>query len=186
MRYTVFDVETPNAANDRMSAVGVAVVEDGKIVERFYSLVDPQTHFDAFNISLTGITPQMAAAAPSFPAVWQRIAPLLEQGIPVAHNAPFDMSVLGKCLRDYGLFWRERTEYLCTCRMARQLLPHLGNHRLDTLCRYYGITLQHHRADSDAEACAKLLIALGGTAADSGFLRTYDLGRLRTLPPCRR
>ncbi len=40
MRYIAFDVETPNAQNDRMSAIGVAVIEGEAIVEEFYSLVN--------------------------------------------------------------------------------------------------------------------------------------------------
>ena len=31
-RYIAFDVETPNCANDRMSAIGVTVVERGEIL----------------------------------------------------------------------------------------------------------------------------------------------------------
>ena len=69
-RFVVFDVETPNSANDRMSAIGVTVVEGGAIVEEFASLVNPETHFDPFNIRLTGITPEAAAQAPAFPALW--------------------------------------------------------------------------------------------------------------------
>ena len=33
MRFIAFDVETPNSYNNRISAIGVTVVEDGKIVE---------------------------------------------------------------------------------------------------------------------------------------------------------
>ena len=44
-RYIAFDVETPNSANDRMSAIGAAVVEDGRIVETFSTLVNPETAF---------------------------------------------------------------------------------------------------------------------------------------------
>ena len=54
-RYVVFDVETPNRYNSRMSAIGVSVVEGGKIVRDFYSLVDPEQPFDWFNSVLTGI-----------------------------------------------------------------------------------------------------------------------------------
>jgi hypothetical protein len=57
-RYVAFDVETPNAQNRRMSAIGVSVIERGEIVQELYTLVDPQTHFDPFNIALTGITPE--------------------------------------------------------------------------------------------------------------------------------
>ena len=41
-RFVAFDVETPNRWNDRMSAIGITVLEDGEIVEEFYSLVDPE------------------------------------------------------------------------------------------------------------------------------------------------
>ncbi len=40
--YIVFDVETPNAANDRISAIGVTVVSGGRITESFATLVDPR------------------------------------------------------------------------------------------------------------------------------------------------
>ena len=52
-RYIAFDVETPNAANDRMSAIGITVIDAGSITDEFYSLVDPETHLDRFNIALT-------------------------------------------------------------------------------------------------------------------------------------
>ena len=63
-RYIAFDVETPNRLNHRMSAIGVSVVEDGKIVEEFYSLVDPETDFDPFNTWLTGISEESVKDAP--------------------------------------------------------------------------------------------------------------------------
>ena len=66
-RFIVFDVETPNFKNDRMSAIGVAVVEGGELVSEFETLVNPETFFNRFNIDLTGITPEAAAEAPAFP-----------------------------------------------------------------------------------------------------------------------
>ena len=102
-RYIAFDVETPNRFNSRMSAIGIAVVEDGRIVDSFYSLVDPEQPFDWFNTQLTGIDSEAVAGAPTFPELWERIEPILASGVLVAHNAPFDMGVLKKCLRDYGI-----------------------------------------------------------------------------------
>lgn len=116
MRYTVFDVETPNYANNRMSAIGIVIMEDDRIVERFYSLVDPQARFDPFNIALTGITPEMVADAPSFDVLWPRIKKYMDDAVLVAHNAQFDMAVLSKCLRDYGIYWRDTAAYICTCK----------------------------------------------------------------------
>lgn len=39
--YIVFDVETPNRANDRMSAIGISAIKDNKIVANYFSLVYP-------------------------------------------------------------------------------------------------------------------------------------------------
>ena len=44
-RYIVFDVETPNPANDRMSAIGVTVVENGMITKELSTLINPETCF---------------------------------------------------------------------------------------------------------------------------------------------
>ncbi len=181
-RYIAFDVETPNHANDRMSAMGVAVVENMQMTETYDFLVDPEVPFEPLNVALTGITPQMVAGQPTFPALWEKLRPLFESGLLVAHNAQFDMSVLAKCLRAYGLFWKEQMPYACTCQMSRRLLPGLPNHRLDTLCASLGIGLDHHRAGSDSEACGRILLHhLETGAAVTPFLRTYDLVKARTV-----
>lgn len=52
-RYIVFDVETPNSANERMSAIGITLVDGREISGGFYSLVDPEQRFDRFNVALT-------------------------------------------------------------------------------------------------------------------------------------
>ncbi|MGN0487865.1 MAG: exonuclease domain-containing protein [Ruminococcus sp.] len=77
-----------------MSAIGISVIENGSIVSEYYSLVNPEQHFDAFNIDLTGIDERMVANAPTFPQLWTKIEPLMSSGLLVAHNAVFDMNVL--------------------------------------------------------------------------------------------
>ena len=79
--------------------IGITVVEDGRITEEFYSLVDPETYFDYFNVKLTGIDERVVANAPNFPKLWLQIEPLMPSGLLVAHNAVFDMNVLKRCLR---------------------------------------------------------------------------------------
>ena len=158
MKYAVFDVETPNAKNDRMSSIGALVVEGGKITEEFYTLVNPETYFNDFNVALTGITPASVKNAPTFPEVFVKLKSLFDGAILVAHNAPFDMSVLSKCLSAYGILWCDSVEYACTCKMARRILPELPSKKLNCLCDYFGIELDHHNALSDARAAAKILL----------------------------
>jgi DNA polymerase-3 subunit epsilon len=68
------------------------------------------------------------------------------------------MSVLSKCLKDYGIFWKSSAQYVCTCKIARKLNLNLPNNKLNTLCDYFSIELDHHNAMSDARAAAKLII----------------------------
>lgn len=186
-RYIAFDVETPNSANNRMSAIGVTVIERGEVVEQYDYLVNPETRFASFDVALTGITPEMVADKPTFPQLWQELEPLFSSGLLVAHNAPFDMSVLAKCLRDYGIRWRPSVPYACTCQMSRRLLPQLSNHKLNTLCDFLGLELDHHRAGSDSLACGEILLHHLRSGANMGpFIRTYDLVQIRTVPTVRR
>ena len=174
-RYIAFDVETPNRYNDRMSAIGITVVDGDRITEKYYTPVNPETYFDYFNTQLTGLDEDAVREAPTFPELWPRIAPLFESGLVVAHNAVFDLGVLRKCLQGYGIEWRRYTRYLCTVQMGRRLLPSVG-HRLNELCCYYNIPLDHHHAGSDSCACAEILLHYIQSGADvKQFIRTYSL-----------
>ncbi|MBQ9411895.1 MAG: 3'-5' exonuclease [Oscillospiraceae bacterium] len=174
-RYIAFDVETPNRYNNRMSAIGISVIEDGVLAGDFYSLVDPEQPFDWFNSQLTGIDAEAVSGAPVFPELWERIEPLMSSGILVAHNASFDTGVLRKCLIHYEIDWLPRVQGICTVLMGRALLPGIG-HRLNELCAYYGIALDHHHAGSDSRACAEILLRyIEGGADPVKFIRTYQM-----------
>ena len=175
-RYIVFDVETPNRYNNRMSAIGIAVVENGAVTEEFFSYVDPETFFSRFNTELTGIDKSTVAGAPNFPKLWERIEPLMSSGILAAHNAVFDLGVLKKCLQAYGIEWRPTVKYCCTVQMGRRLLKGMS-HKLDSMCEYYKIPLDHPKADSDSRACAEILLRyLKDGAEEKDHIRTFKLG----------
>lgn len=181
-KFAVFDVETPNSRNDRMSAIGITLIDGDRIMDSFGTLVNPETYFAPFHIALTGITPEMAEQAPAFCELWDAIEPILQGRVLVAHNAVFDLGVLSKCLRSYCISYSCDVPYLCTVRMGRKLLDRLPNHKLDTLAAYYGIPLDHHKADSDAKACAEILLRYLQRGANiDEFLRVYDLDRGKTL-----
>ena len=158
-QYCVIDIETPNHNNDRISSIAYAVVRDGRITESGHTLVNPETYFDDFNIQLTGIDEDMVLDAPTFPDVWAGLSDLLCRSVVVAHNAPFDLGVLRKCLSAYDIQTPELW-YLCTRSSSRQMMPTLPDHKLNTICDYLEIPLNHHQADSDAHACAIILLTL--------------------------
>lgn len=174
-KYIIFDVETPNRANNRMSAIGITMINDGIVADSFFSLVNPETHFDYFNTQLTGISAETVQCAPNFAVLWEQIEPIMSSGILVAHNAVFDMGVLKKCLHDYDITWKNSAKYICTVQAGRRLLPGMS-HSLNVMCEHYGIMLDHHQADSDSRACAEILLRYIKSGADvNSFIRTYKL-----------
>ena len=172
-RFVVLDVETPNHFNDRISAIGITIIDNNKIVDKFYSLVNPETYFDHFNIKLTGIDETKVIKAPNFLSLWKDIEPLLNSGILVAHNARFDLNVLKKCFINYKINWKHNINYLCTVDIGRTILPSTS-HKLNILCDYYNIDLSHHLADSDSLACAKILLKYLENDIDiNSFIKTF-------------
>ena len=167
------EIETPNRYNSRISAIGITVIEDGEITDSFFSYVDPETFFDPFNTQLTGIDEDTVAGAPAFPELWEQISGLMGSGILVAHNAPFDMGVLKKCLSYYDIYWKPAASYCCTVQIGRRLIPDIS-HKLNCMCDYYGISLDHHQADSDSRAAAEILLRYMKTGANiEDYVKLY-------------
>ena len=86
-----------------------------------------------------------------------------------AHHAPFDRSVLAACCAAAELTPPD-LPFRCTVRIARaawRLFPT----RLPDVCRFLGIPLRHHDALSDAEACARIVVAAEAVQAGAGDTR---------------
>lgn len=157
MFYTFFDVETPNRHNDRVCSIGVVVTDDiGTIVEKKYHLVNPECGFDDMNMRIHGITPVDIRRAKTFPELWdESLSDLFPVDGVVAHNASFDLSVMAKTFVGYGTKM-PRTNYACTLQMSRRL-PEISGGKLPDVCRSLGFSMnEHHRADSDADACMRV------------------------------
>jgi exonuclease, DNA polymerase III, epsilon subunit family len=151
-RFTFFDVETPNRNNDRISSMGIVVVEDGITIFEANILVNPEVRFDPFNIGLTKITPAMVRDEPTLKEIWASVRTYFEESIIVAHNATFDLGVLTMTLAHYGIEI-PCFHYICTVVLARRFLKYRKN-SLDYLCATLGVLLErHHEALSDAKGC---------------------------------
>lgn len=174
-RFVVFDVEMPCQQKMRISAIGITVIEDGKICDKRFYYVNPQCRFDPYVIKLIGITPEMVEDKPTFPEIWEEIKDIMSSGILVAHGAPGDMKVLCECLKYYEIEWKETAQYLCTCEIGLECYPYLDGHSLDVMCKHIGFDLDHHNAQSDSEGCARLLLDYIKCGADlSKFLCSFD------------
>lgn len=157
-KIVAFDVETPNGNNDRISSIGITIIEDGIITETHNQLINPECEFWSKNINLTGITPKGTAAAPTFDMYWESIKELFENNVLVAHSATStDLCILHKTLTAYDIE-PPTFKFLCTLTLSRILYPDLPKHGLSELCDHFNIPLRHHDSGSDSRACAELLL----------------------------
>lgn len=155
--FAAIDFETANDNASSVCSVGVVVVREGDVVEKFYELIRPAPNFyHFFNTRIHGLSASDTATADDFPDVWARIEPLVD-GLPlVAHNSPFDAGCLRAVHAHYGMVYPDYT-FFCTCRAARRAYPRLINHKLHTVASHVGFDLHdHHHALADAEACAAI------------------------------
>jgi len=161
--FAAIDFETANGELTSVCSVGIVIVREGEIVDKYYSLIQPEPNYYYHrNIRVHGILPKDTEKAPVFPLVWKEVEPLIE-GLPlVAHNKGFDESCLKAVFRTYQMDYPDYKFY-CTLQAARKQLKQLPNHKLPTVAAYCGYDLlEHHHALADAEACARIALELFG------------------------
>src|SRR5699024_9297438 len=107
-------------------------------------------------INITGITDDMLVDAPEVDTVLKDFHEWVGDSVFVAHNASFDIGFLNQGYAKINLK-KVSNPTIDTLELSRFLLPDLGNHRLNTLCKHLDVELtQHHRAIYDAEATGYL------------------------------
>lgn len=169
--YSVVDLETSGtsvANGDRIIQVGIVLMQKGKVINQFATLVNPRTKIPHAVTQLTGITNKAVAKAPLFDDVAGTIYSLLANTTFVAHNVNFDFPFLNSEFERAG-YPQLQIPAIDTVTLAQILLPTQKSFRLRDLTMTLKIEHDHpHSAISDAEATAKLLAIL--------------LNKLRDLP----
>ncbi|RVU69885.1 MULTISPECIES: 3'-5' exonuclease [Lactobacillus] len=160
MNFIAMDFETANHYPESACSLALIMVRNNEIVDRFYTVINPQMPFDAQNIKVHQITADDVKDAPTMAEVWPQIKELYQPGMLVAaHNARFDTNVMRQSLARYNI---AEPHYLVidTLKTSRLFEPELPNHKLDTVSDALDVELwHHHNALSDSEACAGILIA---------------------------
>lgn len=154
--FAAIDFEAANGEVTSACSIGLVIVEDDEIAERFYSLIKPVPNkYDFFTTKVHGITYKDTNHAELFPEVWDNVKDKVK-GLPmVAHGISFDERVL-KALHELYHIPYPNFKFYCTHLGSQQLVPDLENHKLQTVAKHFGYDLakNHHNAVADAEACA--------------------------------
>jgi len=149
------DFETASNKRSSACAVGLAFVCDGKVAElKRYYIRPPSRRFE--NSWIHGLTWDDVRNAPDFEEVWHHLRRELKSEILVAHNAAFDKGVLSECLRHYDIRYK-MNPFLCSRRLSKEAFD-FNRWSLSYICKRLNIPLKHHEPESDANACARIVI----------------------------
>ncbi|RLK55182.1 exonuclease domain-containing protein [Actinokineospora cianjurensis] len=158
--WVAIDFETANSSRGSACAVGMSLVRDRVVVDRWSTLIQPPDGggFDSFNTALHGITAEAVRSAPTWPRALTQIVDFTGSRPLVSHNAAFDIGVIRHACTASAMPWPELS-YVCTLVISR-LTWQLLTYRLPFVAAAAGIAMSgHHEAQADADTAAQVMLA---------------------------
>ena len=168
--FVVFDLETTglSSSKNRIIEIGAVKVENGEIIDRFSSFVNPEVPIPFRIIKLTSITDDMVKSAPKIEEILPSFVEFCKGCVLVAHNAAFDTGFINENCHRLGIDFEYTS--VDTMGVSRMLFPDSKKHTLDVLCKRMGVVLDnHHRAVDDAEATANIFLKMIKRMSEQGI-----------------
>ena len=159
MNFVAVDVETANSSRASICSIGVASFSDGKLVDEFYTLLNPQTDFYSHNIQIHGITEADVANAPTFADISEELFSRFAENIVVSHSS-FDRGAIEQSTERFDISLPELC-WLDSAQVARRTWAECARrgYGLANLCSRIGYLFHHHNALEDAKAAGHVLLA---------------------------
>lgn len=157
LKFAIVDIETTggNHKTDRITEIGIAIHNGREVIDRFESLVNPETSIPPFIQRLTGISNEMVSEAPYFYEIAKQVVEMTEGCIFVAHNVKFDYYFIRMEFARLG--YRYSKKQLCTKQLTKKLFPEIKRYSLENLIQHFNITVSaRHRAMADVEATVEV------------------------------
>lgn len=157
--YFVIDTETTGLSHDTDKVIEIAIlkISNGKIVDEYCTLVNPQQPISPRASKVNGIYDADVKDAPLYDEVGEKIAAFLGNCIIVGHNVRFDLGFMGGLLKNVTLEEDQTWIYIDTLELSKPAYPTMKNYKLQTLAKELLIDTEGaHRARADALATWKL------------------------------
>ena len=168
--FVAFDLETTglSSINDRITEVGAVILKDGKEIDRFQTLVDPERLLTAENTELTGITNEMLKGQPKIEEILPKFLEFVGDRPLVAHNAAFDIGFIrAECERQRI---KRSFTYADTLILSRILMPQLSKYKLNIVADSLSLPeFNHHRAADDAMTCGLIMARFMNMLKEQGI-----------------
>ena len=180
----VLDFETTGMSprlGARPTEVAAVRVENGRIVDRFQSLMNAGVYVSAFITELTGITNPMVRGAPGVDRVMRDLHAFVDGHPIIAHNASFDRKFLEAEWQRLRLAMT--STLLCSLLVSRRVYPEIASHKLGALVEHLDLPRagRYHRALADAEMTAHLWLRMTADIAERLGSRTVPLALMEQL-----
>lgn len=154
------DVETTglNPYNsDRIIEISLLeIAEDGRVIDKFSSLINPDREIPAEVCCINGITDDMVKTAPYFRDIALKIFNFIENKTLLIHNADFDKQFLEEEFKRCGMDFPKVNGIIDTLSIARRDFNFPGNSLSKIACYYNMDTSGLHRAEVDAMTAYKI------------------------------
>jgi len=160
LTFIAFDIETTGLMPvvNKIVEIGAVKFRIGEVVDTFQELLDPQMPISPGATAVNGITDDMVAGKPTIEDVLPRFVSFLGDAVPIAHNAPFDVSFLSYDISRLDLEVKDQP-ILDTCAIPKRVFSNLYSYSLENLARSLRIKSDSfHRALADAEVCRAIFL----------------------------
>ncbi|NEZ46083.1 PolC-type DNA polymerase III [Clostridium niameyense] len=157
--FVVFDLETTgfSSENDKIIEIGAVKIQEGKIIDKFSTFVNPKMPIPNNIIELTNISDDMVENSETIENILPKFMNFIKDSIVVAHNAAFDVSFIRKSCKDLNI--KFGNPVMDTVILSRYMFPELKRFKLNVVAKHLGISLEnHHRAVEDARATGDILL----------------------------
>jgi DNA polymerase-3 subunit epsilon len=158
MNFFALDVETANADYSSICQIGIAEFEDGKIIDRWCSLINPETYFDSFNTSIHGISKEDIKNAPTFESIYNVISEKLTGKITI-HHMPFDKIAITRACISYNLEILQ-PKWLDSAKIVKRTWDEFScrGYGLANMADHLNIKFDHHDALEDAITAGQIVL----------------------------
>ena len=158
MEFLTIDFEVASRYEYSPCSVSIYEFTETSYKKILSTLINPgDVKFDSKLTELHGITKDMVQDAPSIQEVMKNISTIIKNKFLFAHNASYDIhKIIDGC--NYYNITIPNFKYADSLMVAKRTWPGLINYKLNTICEFLNISLEHHNADSDAIACGKIFL----------------------------
>lgn len=170
--FVVFDLETTGLNKeglDKITEIAAIKIKDGKKVEIFETLINPEKLIPAEVSEKTGITNEMVQNKPTIGQVVHDFFKFIDGAALVGHNAlGFDIPFLNSNVKNYRYKIKNNIPIYDTLLIARRTIQTPSReYRLEKLAEFLNVDLTNaHRAKYDTLATTEIFLYLANNYPD--------------------